>query len=681
MQDMKERIFSDEIKKLMPVLGRDTAERLAKAYLLGDEKTKERIVVMIDAVKAAVFSDSELRNSVLMEPPSQSDMVGDISLGKVLYGKKKLYPFKMESSEILTHIGVFGSSGYGKTNISYGMIEQLVEAGVPVLIFDFSKRNYRDLLSTKLKDKIDVYTVGRNVAPLKFNPFNPPKDVSQMQWLKEFAAIFDHAYWLLGGGTHIILKALAGVNDSYNMPKISDMKRWIEEYSQTSLTSREKNWLSTATRPLESLCMGEIGEMFDCDIGVSPSSFFEKQIGTNGALSSRVTVLELDAMSTSDKTFFIEIIMQWLRDWLLVGKDREKLKGVIILEEAHHVLNREKAKKLGSETVVDLLFREIRELGIGIMYIDQHPSLVSYPALGNTSTHIYMNLGLDTKQSSDILDASNMLGLNYQEEGYYLRQLPVGHGFVLMRHSNHPRPFLVEFPQVNIEKGSITDDDVREQMKGKIIIEARDNPITIGRTDAYASLHQELDDNAWKVLKSIGRGDGVFTSQIYRAIKMSGTTFAENVRKLAEAGYVNFKEVKNNKNTSNYYFLTDLGKAMFEKRFEGTNTNGEVKIDKQPILEIFRLNGWTITQENGIVKLSNASSKPITLHFVTTYDRNTISQMLNDHDYYLCANEPLSNIFIQEAVKHVSENRRPLTVFVATYSDFEKGGAFERVFF
>src|SRR3989344_1848812 len=208
MQDIKERIFSDEIKKLVPVLGKDTASRLAKAYLLGDETTKERVVEMVDAVKAAVFSDPELRNSVLMEPPTAAAMHGDLDIGTVLYGRKKLHPFMIDSNKILTHVGVFGSSGYGKTNVSYVMIEQLIEKGIPVLVFDFSKRNYRDLLSTKLKDKIDIYTIGRNVAPFRFNPLRGPPGVSSVQWLKEFASIFDHAYWLLGGGTHIIVKAL-----------------------------------------------------------------------------------------------------------------------------------------------------------------------------------------------------------------------------------------------------------------------------------------------------------------------------------------------------------------------------------------------------------------------------------------------------------------------------------------
>ena len=139
-------------------------------------------------------------------------------------------------------------------------------------------------------------------------------------------------------------------------------------------------------------------------------------------------------------------------------------------------------------------------------------------------------------------------------------------------------------------------------------------------------------------------------------------------------------EVKNNKNVSNYYFLTDLGRTIFEKRFE--SFSGDVHIDKKPVLEMFKLSGWTIGEEiGGVVELSNATSKPISLHFITTYDRNKITGMINDRDYYLCANDSVANIFVQETVKQAAELRRPLSVFIASYDNFEKGGAFERVSF
>ncbi|HDD72503.1 MAG TPA: ATP-binding protein, partial [Candidatus Aenigmarchaeota archaeon] len=444
----QEKMISDEIKKLVPVLGKENAERLNRAYLLGDEKIRRRIFEMVDVIKAAVFTDKELSHSILMEPPPRSIAEkGDLEIGYVLYGKKPMYPMFIERKTLLTHLGIFGSSGYGKTNIAYCLIKQLAEKNIPVIIFDFSKRNYRDMLSTDLRSRIHLYTVGRNVSPFRFNPLKPPEGVQESQWMKEFASIFDHAYWMLGGGRHVILKALDSIYEKIKNPTLSDLKEWLNEYGETKLPARERNWLATAERPLESLCFKELGEVFECETGVTPDTFF---------VPGRITILELDALDTNDKTFFIEIILQWMRDWLLIKGKREELVGVVILEEAHHVLNREKAKRLGSETVVDLIFREVRELGLGIIYIDQHPSLVSYPAMGNTSTHIYMNLGLDTKQASDIQDASNMLGLNYEEQGNYLRRLPIGHGFMLCRNSEFNEPFLVRFNRFRIEKGSVT---------------------------------------------------------------------------------------------------------------------------------------------------------------------------------------------------------------------------------
>ncbi|RLI96143.1 MAG: hypothetical protein DRO99_04995, partial [Candidatus Aenigmatarchaeota archaeon] len=462
-----------------------------------------------------MFADNDLKNTVLAEPPERELAgKGDLELGKVLYGRKKLYPFRIDHNMLLTHMALFGSSGYGKTNVAYLLTEKLSKMGVPVIIFDFSKRNYKDLLATGLKDNIDIYTVGRDAAPFRFNPLRPPDGVQLSQWMKEFASIFDHAYWLLGGGRHIILKAIDDVYQRKDSPRLIDLKRWISEYGEEKLPARERNWLSTAERPLESLCFKEIGEVFDCDRGITPDSFFKP---------GKITILELDSLDTNDKTFFIEILLQWIRDWMLISDSREKLKAVVILEEAHHVLNRDKSLKLGSETVMELVFREVRELGLGMIYIDQHPSMVSYPAIGNTSTHVFMNLGLDTKHASDILDSSNMLGLDYDEEGNYLRRLPVGHGFILCRSAEFNEPFLVEFPHVPIPKGSISDSDIAEHMKGKVEHflevekeEAREREKAKIEKELQDIPPEDLDDGEWRIMENLGQGHGSYASQIYK---------------------------------------------------------------------------------------------------------------------------------------------------------------------
>jgi DNA helicase HerA-like ATPase/DNA-binding MarR family transcriptional regulator len=680
---------SDEIKRLVPVLGKEKASRLETAYLLADEDTRKRILEMIDALKAAVFSDKDLKDSVLIEPPAKELVsFGDIEFGMVLYGKKRLYPLMLEKGNLLTHIGVFGSSGYGKTNLIHWLVLNLAKKEIPVLIFDFSKRNYRDLLAIpEIKDKIKVYTVGRNISPFRFNPLKPPEGVQLSQWAKEFAEIFDHAYWMLGGGRHIILKALDAVYESLKpeMPRIEDLKYWLEKYRSNQSSSREKNWIATAERPLESLCFRETGEVFDCDEGILPSKFLEK-----GA----ITILELDSLSTNDKTFFIEIILQWLRDVALVSDSREKLKGVIVLEEAHHVLNREQSKRIGMETVIDLIFREVRELGIGMVYVDQHPSLVSYPALGNTSTHIYMNLGLDTKHSSDIMDASNMLGLDYEEEGDYLRRLPVGHSFILMRRLSFPRPFLVEFPLVELNKGSVTDEMVKEFMHQKLsedikklkemkIVETKE-PIK----EKIETRIEELDEKDWKIIEIIGNSDASSTSEIYSLIGISGNSFKKRAERLIESGLIKYTIGNVYRQKAIFYFLTDEGEKIFESKFNKIieSVNLDTEQIKNFLINYFTLKHWIFIGENpGQLIFQNQENK-LFVNIENEIDNEKINKVLEDLAgksdlYFVCGNEMIKNHTIQQAAKYSLVRKINLPIFVVSINDLKGSKDFRRIEF
>ncbi|MFQ5647955.1 MAG: ATP-binding protein [Candidatus Aenigmatarchaeota archaeon] len=662
MRDREEMMISDEIKRLVPVLGKTTATRLSKAYLLGDETTRKRIIELVDIVKAGVFSDDELRETVLLQPPAKSiATAGEIEFGQVLYGKKRLYPMKIDSSMLLTHVGIFGSSGYGKTNLSYWLVKQLAEKGVPVLIFDFSKKNYRELLQTDLKDKIDIFTIGKDIAPFKFNPLQPPEGVQLSQWIKEFSSIFDHAYWLLGGGRHIILRGLNSVFTEKKSPVLSDLKSWLMDQGAERLAARERNWLSTATRPLESLCFKELGEVFKCQAGIVPSEFFAP---------GRITILELDALDTNDKTFFIEITLQWIRDWLLSRSQREKLAGVIILEEAHHVLNREKANKMGSETVIELVFREIRELGMGVIYIDQHPSLVSYPALGNTSTHIYMNLGLDTRRSSDVQDAAGMLGLK-EEEADYLRKLSVGHGFMLCRRSGFTDPFLMEFPLVDVKKGSVTDDVVKKHMKGKV--EALAKEAQEEKEDLPVQFSGELDEHEQIIVKAIASGEGAFTSQIYQATKMSGTTFKKKAQQLVDKDILGVRKAKKGKNRLYCYFFTPQAKELANK----FAPKGSEKALPE-VLGMLSQSGWTYESEGNKIVFEDGQNRQ-EIMVLTEPDRDALESCQTNH--FICGNERLKNLAIQYAALRVWKTGRLEPIFVATARKFAEKGKFERIEF
>lgn len=690
-QDRVENVTND-IERLAPLLGKKIANKLEIAYLLGDEDYRNKIQEIIDAIKAAVYSDEDLKDSVLIQPPpKESAMNGDFELGSILYGKKEMYPLFLNQKDLLTHIGIFGSSGSGKTNIIHYLIQVLNRLDVPVLVFDFSKRNYRDLLEIpELRERIKIYTVGRNITPFRFNPLKPPEGVQISQWAKEFAEVFDHAYWMMGGGRHVVLKALGELYKKFEptLPRISDLKNWMERYILNVNSAREKNWVATASRPLESLSFRETGEIFDCDEGLNPEKFFEK-----GA----ITILELDALSNDDKTFFIEILLQWVRDWLIVKNLREKVVGAIVLEEAHHVLNREKTKKFGMETVTDLIFREIRELGIGMIYVDQHPSLVSYPALGNTSTHIYMNLGLDTKYSSDIEDSANMLGLTELKDIDYLRRLPIGHAFILIRKSVFPNPFLIKFPLVLPEKGNVTDEKIRDVM-GKYLVKeiAKREEVDMERVSVLAnkpaleSRMNKIDFNGWKIIETLANCDAVATSEIYKNLKMSGKTFDKHVKWLVDLGFVSSKKAKVYKQNAVFHFLTHDGELAYILK-TGNLPKKEEPVDEEVknfVIQNLTLKGWLLVERgaNNFV-IFEKDYKRIIVNLENDYKSNKVYEDISKsgfdaEQYFVCSDERVKNKVIQQAAKYSFEHRGlNLLIFVATVDELKQGNDFRKIEF
>jgi len=90
-------------------------------------------------------------------------------------------------------------------------------------------------------------------------------------------------------------------------------------------------------------------------------------------------------------------------------------------------------------------------LGESVVLVDQHPSLISVPALGNTYTTIAMNL----RHRSDVNAVGGAMLL--EEEGkHLLGQLPVGWAIVKLQ-GRWTEPFVVRVPHLKQPKGAMTD--------------------------------------------------------------------------------------------------------------------------------------------------------------------------------------------------------------------------------
>ncbi len=150
-------------RRLRPILG-DNMSQVFEAYCAEDTEGKQQIETYLELLSAKHLPASLDGNEPGIIPPSKEQAQGPYAIGSVVYAGKSLYDFGQRENEWIQHVGVFGRSGAGKTNVGFVILKQLQEKGKPVLIFDW-KRNYRDLLALPEFKNVKVYTIGRNIAP------------------------------------------------------------------------------------------------------------------------------------------------------------------------------------------------------------------------------------------------------------------------------------------------------------------------------------------------------------------------------------------------------------------------------------------------------------------------------------------------------------------------------------
>jgi hypothetical protein len=78
------------------------------------------------------------------------------------------------------------------------IMDQLKKHNKPFLLFDW-KRNYRDMISIPGFEDVEIYTIGRNIAPFAFNPLIPPEGTNPKTWLKKLNEVIAHSYCLGNG--------------------------------------------------------------------------------------------------------------------------------------------------------------------------------------------------------------------------------------------------------------------------------------------------------------------------------------------------------------------------------------------------------------------------------------------------------------------------------------------------
>lgn len=432
-------------RKLKPILGKKV-DGLWAAYLAeNDPGGKAEIEQILELLSGKhLGTDYNFDRSPFPPPEKNFSESGNLHLGTVTYAGKAMFPFRLKSNRLKEHLLIAGRSGSGKTNMTFILMQNMIRQGIKVLALDW-KRSYRDL--KEIHPALKVYTIGRDVSPLRFNPLIPPPGCDPNVWIKLIVDVISKSYF---GGEGVISLLVAGLDHLFReagvfdgtqtkWPTISELLMWLKT---AKLKGRAGQWKASAERILLGMTYGEFGKVFNCQ--------------SNNIISSILNinaVMEMDGLSSSsDKTMFSESITLYIYRYLLAKGPKNKLTNIIIMEEAHNLLL--KSANDSKESVLENSIRMVRQYGLGYVFVDQSASLLSKVAFANS----YGTIALSQKLKSDVQAIASAMNLT-DEQKQSLNTLPIGTAIVKLA-DEYPEPFMIQVPLSKVKEGSVSDEAI-----------------------------------------------------------------------------------------------------------------------------------------------------------------------------------------------------------------------------
>lgn len=331
----------------------------------------------------------------------------ELDIGKIFHMNHiEKTDVRLAKSSLASHTFITGSTGSGKSNTVYQLLNEALNQNVKFMVVEPAKGEYKHVFGTQ--DDVYVYGTNPAVSPLlRINPFSFPQGIHILEHLDRLVEIFN-VCWPMYAAMPAVLKS--AVEKSYadcgwNLtlsqnrykemlyPSFADVARNIREIIDSSEYDAENKGAykgSLLTR-LQSLTNGINGMIFTCD-DISDRDLFDRNV-----------IIDLSRVGSSEtKSLIMGMLVLKLQEYRMAdaaGMNSE-LNHITVLEEAHNLLKRtsteissESANLMGKS--VEMLanaIAEMRTYGEGFIIADQAPGLLDLSVIRNTNTKIIMRL-------------------------------------------------------------------------------------------------------------------------------------------------------------------------------------------------------------------------------------------------------------------------------------------------
>jgi len=430
----------------------------------------------------------------------------EINIGNVYHmDREETTAVSLNLDSLTSHCFITGSTGSGKSNTVYSIIEKLLDKkiNIPFLVIEPAKGEYK-FAFCKVPDINIFYTNSSAGQFLRVNPFRFDGKIHILEHLDRLIEIFNNC-WEMYAAMPAILKdaieksyekkgwdLLHSIYVNEGEPEYPTFKDLLVELpnviNQSGYSSDTKgDYIGALVTRVNSLTNGIIGQIF-CDCyDISDDVLFDQK-----------TIIDLSRIGSNEtKSLIMGILVLKLTEYRMARSTETNamLRHVTVIEEAHNLLKNTKASSSPASSIisksVEMICNNIAEMrtyGEGFVIVDQSPTSVDIAAIKNTNTKIILRL----PELNDCEIAGRSASLN-ETQIQELSRLKTGVAVVMQnnwseavlskinRYSNHfnGKPVYVDQKKILDFKSSVI---------GEIL-----NQFTIKKTNSVANVLKTIE--------------------------------------------------------------------------------------------------------------------------------------------------------------------------------------------
>ena len=427
-----------------------------------------------------VSSIAEFGRNVFIqnERPNQKK----IQLGKVYHmGNTEDSIVNLDLNSFTSHCFITGSTGSGKSNTTYGLLEKFLQNKIPFLVVEPAKGEYKEAFGAV--EGINIFSTNPLIGQmLKLNPFRFDKNIHILEHLDRLIEIFN-ACWEMYAAMPAILKDAVEqiyiekgwdlLNSIYmkkgepTFPTFNDLMRTLPNVINNSGYSADTkgDYTGALVTRVTSLTNGISGQIFCDSYDIPDEVMFDQN-----------TIVDLSRVGSSEtKSLIMGILVLKLSEYRMANAKQanSELRHITVLEEAHNLLKRTTPGAAGSNVVgksVEMICNSIAEMrtyGEGFIIVDQSPTAVDIAAIKNTNTKILMIL----PEKNDCEAVGNAAGLN---EDQVREMSKLGTGIAVVMQNNWLEAVLTHidaFSNQYEKKIPVVDYSAMRKLKGLVVQE------------------------------------------------------------------------------------------------------------------------------------------------------------------------------------------------------------------